>query len=359
MSFKSVIPFLLMGTTLTPAGTSNTTQPESKTDKSTKIYHQPDLNTLNALFVLGDTTTIHNDVADGYLDNKAKNLRDIYVRNMLAAQAKLNPLLGKRGYSAAVRQELPGAPVGMHCVWGQHTQLARALAETGDTMTIIPDGARTACVQFKSEMRKKYKPCEYTDCISEGVLYESQSDFLDAQKRFLVQNKVWANAPDSVKQKTEQKFQQKNFCADDLNPGTILIVPRYRGSKNQFHAIMYLGRGYVQDGKFVADANGRHIYTGHNRENIGDLFKAYDTSNVFAADIKNIAKAEYTKELERIKAMSDDELRRYLGEPVIYSLYPRKTLLNLAIAKYFNKDPDNYLYWWDAPLMAHAPQKQR
>ncbi len=359
MKFKSVIPYLLMGATLGPVNSGASAQPGGITNEKHVAYQQPDFNTLTTLFVHYDTTIAQNRITDAYLDDKAENLCDIYVRNMLTAQAKLNPLLGKRGYSAAVRRELPGAPVGMHCVWGQHTQLARALAETGDTLTIIPDGARTACVQFKNQMRKKYNTAEYSGCINEGILYESQPEFLDAQKKFLIRNKVLANAPDSVKQKTKQKFQQKNFCADELNPGTILIVPRYRGSKNHFHAIMYLGRGFVQDGKFVADANGRHIYTGHNRENIGDLFKSYDTSNVFAADIKQIAKAEYTKELGRIKAMSNDELRQYLGEQAIYNLYPRKTLLGLAIAKYFNKDTDNYIYWWDGPLMAQVPQKQR
>lgn len=77
---------------------------------------------------------------------------------------------------------------------------------------------------------------------------------------------------------------------------------------------MYLGRGQIQAGKFVADSTGRHIYVGHNRENIGDLFKTYDTSKVFAANTRKIARAEYANELKRIESMSSDQLIAVLSD---------------------------------------------
>ena len=296
-------------------------------------------------------------VSEAYLDNKADSLRDTYVANMLRAQAKLKPLMGKRGYSAAVRQELPGAPVGRHCVWGQYTQLSRALDEMGDTLTIIPQGARTACSQFKFHMRNKYKNAEYVDCIREGVMYESDSAYNAALQKHL-SHRIKASAPDSVRTAAIRKFAQSHYSADNLDSGSILIVPRYRGSRNTFHAIMYLGRGRVQDGKFVPDSTGRHIYTGHNRENIGDLFKTYDTSNVFAADTKKIVRVEYSKELQRIESMTTPELIQFLEDEKtpaeMLQSYPRMTLLRLARDKYFKKETPDYKKLMMPPILAHS-----
>ncbi len=344
MKFKSIVPYLLVGTMT--GITSVNAQPDTIDEKNITSFHQFDAMIPTVVWRNFD---LKIQDTDSCLDNKAKKLCDIYVKNMLRSHAKLNPLLGTRGYSAAVRRELPGAPVGYHCVWGQHTQLARALAETGDTLTIIPEGARTACLQFKQKMRDKYTGKDYTDCIFEGTVYPSDSVYQAAKNKFLTRNKVGANTPDSVKKQLITRFEKKNFNADNLNSGTILIVPRYHGSRNTFHAIMYLGRGSIQNGKFVPSNNGRHIYAGHNRETIGDLFNSYDMSNVFAADIKEIARFEYAKELKKIKSMNSQQLIQFLGEPALYCLYPREKLLSLAIAKYFNKDATEMNNWWDAP----------
>jgi len=273
-----------------------------------------------------------------YLNIKAQKMCNMYIDNMLTAQKKLKPLLGKHGYSAAVRQELPGAPIGQHCLWGQHTQLKRALKQMGDTITIIPNGARTACAQFKTNMREKYKSAEYKNCIREGILYESRQQYQAALEKYLGRNKVYAITPDSIKQTVAAQFAKTHHCADDLTPGTILIVPRYRGSKNKFHAIMYLGRGYVVKDRFIQNENGKHIYAGHNRENIGDLFKTYDMSNVFAADTKKIAVAEYGKELKKIQKMPTDELVNFINNatpkaPALQS-QPKDILVQMARAKY-------------------------
>ncbi len=353
MKFKSIVPYLLAGTLSGTFSANANTLPDRNSDDEEKLsYYQLELAnsvTLSKMYNFQKTDT------DSCLDDKAENLSDIYVKNMLRSQAKLNPLLGKRGYSAAVRRELPGAPVGYHCVWGQYTQLSRALAETGDTLDIIPEGARTACSQFKEKMRSKYANNEYADCIYEGTVYQSDSAFQAAKDKFLARNKVAANTPDSVKKQITKRFEGKNFNADNLNPGTILIVPRYHGSRNTFHAILYLGRGSIENGKFIPNKNGRHIYAGHNREKIGDLFSSYDMSNVFAADIKRIARTEYAKELERIKSMSSKQLIKYLGEPMPYGMYPREMLVNMAIAKYFNKDKDTRNIWLDSPNFAKQP----
>lgn len=278
------------------------------------------------------------------LDKKADELRDAYVSNMLTAQQKLNPLLGKNGYRAAVRRELPGAPVGMHCMYGQYTHLSRALAEKGDTLTIIPPSASRACIAFKSEMRKKYSGVEYDGCIFEGKMYESDSLYNAALVKYLKQKKITENTPDSVRWAAIAEFDKRNFSADRLESGAILIVPRYRGSKTKFHAIMDLGRGRIENGTFVADTSGRHIYTGHNRETMGDMFKTYDTSNVFAVDTRKIARVEYAKELNRIENMSRQDLLVFLKDagkdltPYEQQSLSREILVKMARAMYFHQD---------------------
>ena len=104
---------------------------------------------------------------------------------------------------------------------------------------------------------------------------------------------------------------------------------------------MYLGRGRVEQGKFVADSTGRHIYVGHNRENIGDLFKTYDASNVFAADTRKIARAEYSNELKRIESMDSVDLISFLSNDktpaFVLRSYPRTTLVRMARNRYFKR----------------------
>ncbi len=362
MKFKWTVPYMLFGVVLLGASGQSTAQNETSDSIAHTDAHSEPIPRTNQLSYAHSApyyidVEFNRNVRESYLDNKADSLRDTYVANMLRAQAKLNPLLGKRGYSAAVRQELPGAPVGRHCVWGQYTQLSRALNEMGDTLTIIPQGARTACIQFKFHMRNKYKNAEYAGCIHEGVMYESDSAYNAALQKHL-SRRVKANAPDSVRAAAIQKFAQTHYVADDLDAGSILIVPRHRGSRNTFHAIMYLGRGRVQDGQFVPDSTGRHIYTGHNRENIGDLFKTYDTSNVFAADTKKIVRVEYAKELQRIESMTSQELVEFLADEktpaTILQSYPRMTLLRMAQDKYFKKETPDIKKLLVPPVLAQT-----
>lgn len=284
-------------------------------------------------------------ITNSYLDDKADSLCNAYISNMLRAQAKLEPLLGKRGYSAAVRAELPGAPVGQHCVWGQHTQLSRALKQRGDTLTVIPQGGRTSCILFKHFMREKYSTPEYDGAIKDGVMHKSDSAYTVSLNKYLARNKVSVDTPDSVRQSFVNKFAAHNFSADSLDSGSILIVPRHHGSRNTFHAIMYLGRGRVENGAFIPDSNGVHIYTGHNRETMGDLFKTYDTSNVFAANTKKIVRTGYAQELARVQSMSKDELIAFLSSDSDSTqtanelqMYHQSQLARMARDKYFKKD---------------------
>ena len=288
MKWKWTLPYIFSGAALM-IGPGLTT---AQNDGDAALIPTNNTHRVSYVRTLRYDISVENKINKIYLDTKADSLRDIYVSNMLRAQEKLHPLMGRSGYRAAVRRELPGAPVGMHCVWGQYTHLSRALDEMGDTITIIPDGARTACAGFKYHMDKKYNTPDFPDCIHNGVMHETDSAYNAALDKYLARNRVNADTPDSVRAEHVQKFASRNFSADGLDAGAILIVPRYRGSRSKFHAVMYLGRGRLDDGKFIPDSTGRHIYVGHNRENLGDIFKTYDVSNVFAADnMRNILAA--------------------------------------------------------------------
>lgn len=340
VKLKRIVPYIICGLSmLMPSEGPNA---YNKPEKTNKTNNKSNTNTnIITAWTYNTNKQISQCIDSVCLDNKANTMRDIYVQNMLRAQKKLKPLMGKREYFAAVKKELPGAPVGQHCMWGQYTQLKRALQQMGDTVTIIPDGARTACSQFKSQMRDKYKSEEYTGCIFEGKVFETKSQYLAELDKYLARHKITHNTNDSVRLTAIKQFQTNHKYADTLEPGTILIVPRHRGSKNQFHAIMYLGRGYVLSEAFVPNANGAHIYAGHNRENIGQLFQTYDMSNVFAADTKQIAKAEYTKELNQIQNMNNGDLIRFLGDSCQHTstlnMFPRWVLVRMACDKYFQK----------------------
>lgn len=342
MKFKSVIPYLLFGSTMLGGLSQSTAQNEiisGDVKEFSRVYLVPEY----THYELYDFKPSQEQIRQQNLDKKAESLKDAYVENMLNAQKKLGPLIGKRGYTSAVRSELPGAPVGQHCVYGQYTQLNRALQEKGDTLTIIPQEAKTACSQFKYQMRKKYNTPEYQGTIHEGVMHASQAEYDAALATFLARNGIKENTPDSVRTIKAQKFAERNYCADSLNPGSILIVPRYHGARNAFHAIMYLGRGDVVDGKFIPNPNGRHMYTAHNRERIGDLFKTWDTRNVFAADTKKIAQTQYDQELTRIESMTTDALIAFLSQDNKFTpdtlslrLASREELVQMARNKYFD-----------------------
>ncbi|MBQ2858914.1 MAG: hypothetical protein IJE82_00950 [Alphaproteobacteria bacterium] len=333
MKWKWTVPYLLTCASLLVGGMT-TAGNEHEPDG---VSH--DISVMPKHYTMVYNASLDRQINEMRLDSKADSLRDKYIDNMLRAQEKLHPLMGRHGYRAAVRAELPGAPVGLHCVYGQYTHLNRALDEMGDTLTIIPRGGHASCVGFMYHMNNKYNKPEFPDCIHNGVMHESDSAYNAALDRYLARNKVAANTPDSVRAQYMKKFAVRNFSADALDSGSILIVPRYRGSRSTFHAVMYLGRGQISQGKFIPDSMGRHIYVGHNRENLGDLFKTYDVSNVFAADTRKIVRAEYANELKRIESMDSTDLVAFLSDEQMPAFmlhsYPRNTLVRMARDKYF------------------------
>ena len=345
MKWKWTVPYVCACVALVFGAGMTTAQNECESEQP-----KTNQNTTNYSNAVPYNVSVEQKINETCLDNKADSLCNAYMSNMLHAQAKLHPLMGRSGYRAAVRAELPGAPVGKHCVYGQYTHLNRALSEMGDTLTIIPKGAHASCIGFKYHMDKKYNTPDFLNCIYDGVMHESDSSYNAAFDKYLLRKKVNSDVPDSVLFEHMKKFASCNFCADGLNAGTILIVPRHHGSRNQFHAVMYLGRGMINHGRFVADSAGRHMYVGHNRENMGDLFKTYDMSNVFAADTREIVRAEYANELKRIESMDLPDLINYLSDgetpTSMLGAYPRATLVRMARNRYFNR-PDTGI---DGPL---------
>ena len=366
MSFKKIVPYVLIPASVILAGLSRASNSNASAQTATGTYAIATMDScitpFNAIIDIANPE-MKAQMEQMSLDKKADDLVGKYVDNMLAAQQKLKPLLGTTKYRSAVRQELPGAPVGYHCVYGQYTQLNRALRDMGDTLTIVPTDASRACIAFKSEMRKKYAAPEYQNAIHEGQMFESDSAYNVALGKYMARRKVAQNAPDSVRNAVAAQFAAKNFSADELSAGTMLVVPRYRGSKNLFHMIMLLGRGRIENGKFVPDEKGRYIYTGHNRETIGDLFETWDASNVFAADTRKIARAQYAAEWQRIEAMPDSALISFLErndtttKPCpVYSNMPRPVLLDLVRSRYFKEPaPKNIPNQNNA--LAYAPQQ--
>ena len=293
-----------------------------------------------------DTVPEGDFMADQYTDYtaqlsaKADTLCARYIENATAVYKQLKglPYMG-RSYVTKVKKEIPQAPVGKHCMFSQYTHLQRALDALNDTLMLIPavgsaGNPRAACRAFKSEMRNKYSGKEFQNCIHEGKMYASDAEFAAALE------KCSAGLSDSVRQAKQEKFNKSNFSAEKLNPGTILIVPRRSGSVREFHAIMYLGRGRLDSaGNFIASASGEHMFIANNRESIGEVFKTWDTRNVFAADIKNIAIALYAQELARIQNMGRDELIEYLSDCGLALHGVSDVMLKeLAVAKYFGQD---------------------
>lgn len=344
MRLKRIAYYTLIGTGILLASSASNkeivnTKAEPKTAEFKPIEFKP-LKFAPMTFNLQDKQALENKLKQFYLESKSTELQGRYLSNTLEGRKKLEPFLGTKGYASAVRKELPGAPVGYHCVYGQYTQLNRALKDMGDTLTLIPNEASQACFQFKHQMKQKYGSAEYADCIYEGRMFQSDSAFTQALNQFLARNRISETSNDSLRTEFINKFKKKNFSVEDLHAGAMLVVPRYKGSKNEFHMIVFIGKGFIKEGNFVPDDNGEYIYAGYNNEKMGELFKTWDTSNVFAADTKNIAKAQYAKEYDSLCTMQNHDLVRFINQntPVCdrrLDFLPRQTLVDIAKLKYF------------------------
>ena len=314
MKFKRIIPYLLAGISMSMNSSNASAQTISAPEANPNlIANVLKVKGTGDLLALAEHVDVHfHDLysTDLCLNLKAENLCNVYMDNMLDAQQRLAPHIGKRDYRNAVRQELPGAPVGLHCVYGQYTQLNRALDELGDTLTIVPSSARASCAEFKTQMRKKYTANNgFENCIFEGKMYESDSAYMAAMNEFISRKHA---KTDSAVMRYAQQFAKNNFSVDAIDAGSMLIVPRTPGNQRKFHMIMYVGRGRIENGKFIPDNNGKPVFTAHNRERIGYLFDAWDTRNVFAANIQQIAQIKYKQELTRIESMPRNQLIQYI-----------------------------------------------
>ncbi len=341
--YQKVVPYILMGSAaMLGHNSANAQNPTVPAPQLPKIEVQLPK---KLIAKASEHYTLMSEKANTHfrLIARAEDTRDKYIENMLDAQKRLGPKVGTRGYRAAVRRELPGAPVGLHCMYGQYTQLMRALNENGDTLTVIPHGAKSACAAFKADMRAKYSKPEYSGAIHEGRAFESDSAYNAALEKYLVRHGIKDTSPAEERDRFVKEFAKHNFSLAQVNPGTIMIVPRFRGSKTKFHAIMFLGEGRVESGEFVPAATGHYMFTAHNRERIGDLIGTWDMSNVFSADIEKILQVEYTKELKRLESMPRDKMIEYIvtGTEISAERFngaSRGDLIRLVHAKYFGDD---------------------
>ena len=323
MKIKSIFPYLLFGSLLfIPNGTNKSSEK-------------------NGTFVAQQTIKDNTPNIQELIDAKAQELIDAYLDNVVAGQNRIKHCKG--GHRTAVLREFPGAVVRWYCIYGQYTQFNRALDEKGDTLTLIPFGARHSCPEFRRLMKEKYKDCP--GVIHNGKMFKSDKDYNNALAAFLKLNHVDENTPDSVRQKVVDKFAQNNFSAESLKPGTILIIQKSSTPSNT-HAIVLLGIGRMEKGKFVPDEHGTPIYAGYNNESTGEIYGTYPTNRVMAADMFVAAQYAYAQEFQKVQNMNYDEMFHYVYEEPydgLYAFAPDNTSLRtLATDKYFHNDKQNF-----------------
>lgn len=233
------------------------------------------------------------DLQKQIAENKAIELVINYIDNAISGAKRILTSKKKTSYPSAVRKELPGAPVNsehtLHCLYGQYTQLNRAIAQLGDTIQIIPktDNAHMATSSFRRHMTKLYKNEEYPNSIYSGHLYSTDKEYDKALDKYLaIKTKGKTGDTDSLRNKYTADFEKNNFCATCLNPGSIIIV-------SSGHAIMYLGQGRIENNQFVPDTNGTAICCSYNAEQPATRLSSWNTDKAFAADIQNIATQKY------------------------------------------------------------------
>ena len=272
------------------------------------------------------------------INAKAQELCDTYIENVLQGQKNIKN--SKTSHSRAVAKEFPGAVVRWYCIYGQYTQWNRAVSEMGDTLHLIPFEARHSCPEFRKQMKQKYSGPEYAGVLHNGKMFKSNKDYNHALDAFLAKNHVTDTTPDSVRQSIINRFAQNNFSAESLHPGAILIVQKSATPSNT-HAIMYLGKGYMRNGVFVPDPNGKVLYAGYNSESIDDIFGTFPTNRIFAVDMFELARNAYAQEFQKIQNMNYDNMYRYVYDipQDLYALHSpsHQELKKMAREKFFNK----------------------
>ncbi len=322
MKFKNILPYLLFGSlVLLPKGVQK--------------FHNTD-------YSLHARQTFINDGKDDLqktaFDKKAKDLCDIYIDFVLQGQKNIKN--GRGGHRKSVLREFPGAYTRWYCIYGQYVQLNRALSELGDTLNLIPFDGRHSCPEFRRLMKQKYSNEKYAGALHSGKMYRSDAAYHTALRAYLKHNHIDESTPDSVRQKFINRFARDNFSVESLHPGTILIYQKSATPSNT-HAVMFLGRGRVQNEEFIPDEKGKFLYAGYNNESIEDVFGIYNTNRMFAADIFCLATIEYQQEFDKIQNMNNWDLFRFVydvpNNTHYATVYNRQQLLDMARDKYFDK----------------------
>ncbi|MBR6838105.1 MAG: hypothetical protein IKM94_00860, partial [Alphaproteobacteria bacterium] len=112
MKFKSIFPYLLFGSlSFLPKGATDAQE------KGSSLHAQQ----------IVQTQTVPSTKEK--IDAKAQELCDTYIANVLQGQKNIKS--SKKRHASAVLDEFPGASVRWYCIFGQYTQLNRALESLG------------------------------------------------------------------------------------------------------------------------------------------------------------------------------------------------------------------------------------
>ncbi len=317
MKFKKILPYFLFGTLAVLPKSDTVFDTHSNTIRTEQ------------------TTTKIPSAAD-IAQQKADALCDEYIQRVLDGQKNIKKSKQNMSYASAVRKELPGAPVGLHCLFGQRTQLNRSLRELGDTLSnFTPNTA--GCPTFRDKIRKQYP----RGIWHYGKMYKSDNEYNSAFYAYLRQHNITENSTDAEIEKLRTRFEKNNYSIESLHPGTIIIVQR-SPNPNNTHAIMYLGRGRVVNGKFIESQNGKPMYAGYNNETIAEInfnglmFGEYP---VFAFDVNDAVMGIYEKQAQEILDMSNMELIQYVYSDDNYyyaAAISHETAISDAIRKFTN-----------------------
>lgn len=254
------------------------------------------------------TTTKIPSAAD-IAQQKANALCDEYIQRVLDGQKNIKKSKQNMSHAAAVRQELPGAPDGLYCLFGLCAQLKRSLHALGDTLErFIPNTA--GCPTFRDKIRKQYP----RGIWHYGKMYKSDKEYNSAFYAYLRQHNITENSTDAEIEKLRTMFDKNNYSIGSIHDGTTLVIQR-SSNPNDTHAIVYLGRGQIVNGEFVPDPNGKPIFAGYNNETLAEInFQSswFSKYPVFAFDVHNAVMDIYEKQAQEILNMSNMELIQYV-----------------------------------------------
>ena len=285
MKLGKIITYIILGTaTVFPLGIA---KPYNDKNKNKEEFQD--------LYSANTSREDTYDLDKEKIDAKVRLVMENYINNAIDGTKRIIANKNKKGYSSAVRKELPGAPVSQHCLYGQYTQLNRALEQFGDSLQVIPksSNAHMSTTNFKSAMTKLYNNNEYANSIHRGRVYNYEKEYNKSLEKFVAQKTYGKqNVSDSLRNVYVSEFERKNYCASRLNPGTIIIV-------NSGHAVLYLGIGKIKNDKFVPDENGEPVCCAYNREHPAIYLSCWSTSSSFAADMQNIITQKYMAQLEK------------------------------------------------------------